>query len=252
MAFTPGNPARASVTPITIPDVLWVPLFIKRPGQHTAAVNDVNIEHVDILPTVAQLVGLKVPWRVDGVSWADPGRMMRRETDKIFYPRPGMREVIRGPANHVIALQGLADRVLHVGDAYLDWFRFGPNADLVGKRVSDLAVASPGGTAHVLGLDSYHRVDPASGLVPAEVTGRLTGTVAGIPARPAIAVAINGVIGGVSETFAEPFATGGDPPRWFTTMVSDSLLRRGDNQLQLFAVDHAGGIRHLRPLSLTG
>jgi hypothetical protein len=252
MAFTPGASARASVTPTTVPDVLWVPLFIKRPGQHSAVVSEVNIEHVDILPTVAGLSGLDVPWPIDGVSWADPGKVMRRGTDKIFYPRPAMREVIRGPANHAIALQGLADQVLHVGDDYLDWFRFGPNADLVGKRVGDLAVAGPGGTAQVLGLDDYHHVDPASGLVPAEVTGRLISTLAGITARPAIAVAVNGVIGGVSETFAEPFAKGGDPPRWFTTMVPDSLLGAGDNKLQLFVVDPAGGTRQLRPLSLTG
>jgi hypothetical protein len=56
------------------------------------------------------------------------------------------------------------------------------------------------------------------------------------------------VIGGGSETFA----SGDSPPTWFTAMVSDSLLRPGDNRLQLFLVDTTDGQQRLRPLTLTG
>jgi hypothetical protein len=34
-------------------------------------------------------------------------------------------------------------------------------------------------------------------------------------------------------------------------MVDDSLMRRGDNRLELFLVDPAGGKLSLRPLTLT-
>jgi hypothetical protein len=248
LAFTPGEQARASVTPGTAPDVLWVPFFVKRPGQDSAAVNDVNMEHVDVLPTVADMVGLGVPWQIDGVSWADTSKPMRERSEKIFYPRPGMREVIEGPNNRGIALQGLADRVVRVQDDYLDWFKFGPHADLVGKRVGDLQVGSSGGKARVLGLDEYRRVDPTTGMVPAHVGGQLTGTAAGIAARPAVAVALNGVIGGMAETFT----SGDDRPTWFSTMVPDTLMRRGENQFELFLVDTAGGRQVLRPLTLSG
>jgi hypothetical protein len=84
--------------------------------------------------------------------------------------------------------------------------------------------------------------------VPAEVGGQLTRVAAATPARPPVVVAINGVVGGVSETFASP---GGTPPTWFTAMVPDSLMRKGDNQLQLFLLDSTGGKQRLRPLSLT-
>jgi hypothetical protein len=33
--------------------------------------------------------------------------------------------------------------------------------------------------------------------------------------------------------------------------VSDSLMRPGENKLELFLVDTAGGTRRLRPLTLT-
>ena len=59
-----------------------------------------------------------------------------------------------------------------------------------------------------------------------------------------VAIAVNGVIGGVSETFA----AGRSWPTRFSTIVSDSLLRPGGNRLQLFLVD--AGQPQIRPLTL--
>ena len=247
LAFTPGEESRSTVTEGTAPDVLWVPLFIKRPGQQDSSVNDVNFEHVDLAPTISELAGLKVPWATDGVSWADPSKPMRQRTEKWFYPRPGEQTVVEGSRNRAIALQGLSDQVVRVGDDYLDWFKLGPSADLVGRRVGDLAVGAGGGTARVIGLNDYRRIDPSSGQVPAQVGGQLTRVATGLPARPAVAVALNGVITGMSETFT----SGDDSSIWFSTMASDSLMRRGENRLELFLVDTTGGPRRLRPLTLT-
>lgn len=245
MAFQPGQPGRASLGPGTAPDVLWVPLFIKRPGQRTGSASDVNWEHVDLLPTVTALIGGRVPWPVDGVSWADPSAAARTRTQKWFYPKPGQRQVVDGPANQAAALRGVTDQLLRPQDGYLGWFVTGRHAGLVGRRVDRLRLAGSGGTAKVFGLDDYRHVDLAGGTVPAQVAGRLVRAAPGLPARPAVAVAVNGVIGGVSETFS----SGGPLPTWFTAMVSDRLLRQGANRLQLFALDSAGG---LHPLRLTG
>jgi Sulfatase len=248
MAFDPGEPARASVVGATVPPVLWVPLFIKRPGQRLPSATDVNWEHVDLLPTIADIMGFRVPWSVDGVSWADPSAAKRPRTQKWFYPRPGIRQVLEGPANQATVLQGVTDRLLRPQDGYLGWFRFGPHADLVGRRVRELIVGAGGGRARVIGLDDFRKVDPASGTVPAHVGGRLTSTAPGTPPRPAVVVAVNGVIGGVSETFAS-----GDPdPTWFSAMIPDTLLRPGDNRLELFLLETAGGQQRLHPLALTG
>jgi hypothetical protein len=244
MAFTPGQSSRANVTDTTAPDAMWVPLFIKHPGQRTPSVTDVNWEHVDLVPTIADIMRFQVPWPVDGVSWADPSAARRPRTDKWFYPRPGLRRTIDGPAGQAVVLRGVTDRLLRPQDGYLGWFAFGPHADLVGRRVDDLAVTGHGGTARVLGLGDYDHVDPGRGWVPAQVSGQLTGPASARPARPVVAIAVNGVIGGVSETFA----SGRSPPTRFSAMVSDSLLRPGGNQLQLFLVD--SGQQRLRPLTL--
>jgi hypothetical protein len=248
MAFTPSEPARASVTGATAPEVLWVPLFIKRPGQRASSTTDVNWEHVDLVPTVADIMGFRVPWSMDGVSWADPAGARRQRTQKWFFPTPGVRQSFEGPANQATVLRGVTDRLLRPQDGYLGWFELGPHADLVGRRTADLTIAGSGGTAHVIGADDLRHVDPSSGTVPAQVAGHLTGTTPGAAPRPAVAVAVNGVIGGVSETFA----TGDSPPTWFSAMVPDTLLRPGDNQLQLFLLDTTGGQQRLHPLNLTG
>jgi Sulfatase len=247
IAFKPGMNARANPVNAAAPDTLWVPLFIKRPGQRTPSTTDVNWEHVDLIPTLADIVGFRVPWSMEGVSWADPPAAKRQRTEKLFYPRPGVRHTFEGPANQAVVLRGVTDRVLRPQNGYLGWFQFGPHADLVGRRVGDLTVAAGGGEARVIGLDDYRHVDPDSGKVPAHVGGQLIRTAPGIPPRPTVAVAVNGVIGGVSGTFA----SGDSPATWFAAMVPDTLLRPGDNQLELFLLSTTGGQAQLHPLTLT-
>ena len=50
---------------------------------------------------------------------------------------------------------------------------------------------------------------------------------------------------------SETFPSGDDPTTWFSTMVSDSLMRPGENKLELFLVETTSGTRRLRPLTLT-
>jgi hypothetical protein len=133
MAFTPGQSSRANVTDATAPDAMWVPLFIKHHGQRDPSVTDVNWEHVDLVPTVADIMGFQVPWPVDGVSWADPSAAGRRSADKWFFPRPGLRRTVDGSAGQAEVLRGVTDRLLRPQDGYLGWFAFGPHAELVGR-----------------------------------------------------------------------------------------------------------------------
>jgi hypothetical protein len=84
--------------------------------------------------------------------------------------------------------------------------------------------------------------------VPAWVAGRITQAAPGLPERPLVLAAINGMVGGVSETFS----SAGSDPTWFSAMVPDTLMRKGDNQLQLFLLDPSGAQPRLRPLALSG
>jgi sulfatase-like protein len=94
--WVPGELSRA-LGRRNAPDLLWVPTFIKAPGQDNGVVDDRNWEQVDLLPTVADLAGIEVPWRTDGSSQA--GEPARTRTDKWWYDILGQRQVLDGPVD---------------------------------------------------------------------------------------------------------------------------------------------------------
>jgi hypothetical protein len=254
MSFKPDEIGRRLANDNNVDQVLWVPLFIKTPGQAEGQVTDRNWEHVDLVPTVADLLGIKVPWELDGVSQAgaeDP----RTRKEKWFFSKPGERQEFPGPENLAKALRGVTDELLNPAGGYKGWFQFGPHGDLVGRRASQVGIEPAGaGSAKVEKLAEYAKVDPGSGAVPAQVAGQVS-LAAGVPSRPVVAVAVNGVIAGVSETFREVRDARGSqpkgPPDKFSAMALDTLFKKGDNRLELFVIDDSGGTVRLRPLTVS-
>ena len=237
-----------------VDQVLWVPLFIKAPGQAEGQVSERNWEHVDLVPTVADMLGIKVPWETDGVSQAG-AEEPRTRSEKWFFSKPGERQVFPGPPNQAKALAGVTDRMTEPDNGYKGWFQFGPHGDLVGQRTSQVGVeAASAGSAKVEKLAEYGKVDLKSGLVPAQVSGQVS-LAAGVASRPAVAVALNGVVAGVSETFREERDAQGSqpkgPPDKFSAVALDTLFKAGANKLELFVIDDSGGKVRLRPLTVS-
>jgi hypothetical protein len=254
MSFKPGEFGRRVADAGNVDQVLWVPLFIKAPGQSEGQTTDRNWEHVDLVPTIADMLGIKVPWEMDGVSQAGPEEP-RTRTDKWFFSKPGVRQVFPGPENQAKALHGVTDEMIKAADGYEGWFQFGPHGDLVGRRAGQVGIEQAGaGSAKVERLSDYAKVDPGSGLVPAQVAGQVS-LAAGVPSRPAVAVAVNGVIAGVSETFREKRDAEGSepvgPPDKFSAITLDTLYRKGANRLELYVIDDSGGKVRLRPLTVS-
>jgi len=73
ISFRPGTHPRV-IGRGNAPVIMWVPLFVKQPGQRRPGVDDRNWEHVDLLPTLAGHAQLQVPWPVDGRSALGPPR----------------------------------------------------------------------------------------------------------------------------------------------------------------------------------
>ena len=46
----------------------WVPLFVKEPGQTEGVVSDANVLTVDVVPTIADVLDIDIPYPVDGRS----------------------------------------------------------------------------------------------------------------------------------------------------------------------------------------
>lgn len=63
-------------------DIMLVPFFIKLPHQKNGAVNDLNVQSIDILPTIAGQLQAKAPW-AEGLSVLDPA--IKKRTDKVVF-----------------------------------------------------------------------------------------------------------------------------------------------------------------------
>ncbi len=76
ITIRPNTDHQRIVTPDTIGTIAYVPLFVKYPQDAAAAppagtIDDFRAETVDIVPTVAEVIGARLPWAADGVSLLD-------------------------------------------------------------------------------------------------------------------------------------------------------------------------------------
>jgi hypothetical protein len=243
--WTPGEHSRA-LGLRNAPELMWVPQFIKAPGQDDGVVDDRNWEQVDLLPTIADLVGIEVPWKIEGSSQA--GRPTRARAEKWWYDVPGRREVRDGPANWKVVLAGETDTLVRGSEGVRGLYRFGAAADLVYR---DPATVGPiRGAPATAVLDDgrlLQTIEPGSGSVPALVSGRLATPP---PPGATVLVAVNGRIGGGSRPYPD---RPGEPADRFAVITPDFLWRAGDGhrQLQLYLLERSGAQPRLQPVSVS-
>jgi hypothetical protein len=244
--FTPGNPRRL-LAEGNAAQLMWVPAFIKAPGQTKGRIDDRNWEHVDLLPTMADLIGLTIPWKVDGVSQTGPPG--RQSSDKTFYNHPGEPLHRPGPPNFATVLHGVTDTLIRAhqhGDR--GFWQYGATADWIYQPPAKLGrIGGAPLTAKVRDWDLFSRIDPKAAAVPTLVVGELAGAV---PAKARMVVAVNGKVGATSGFFP---MQDGQAATSFAALVPDFLYHAGPGppQLQLYlSTGTGGGSRQLQPVTV--
>lgn len=255
-SFKAGEPFRRA-TSQTYMDVLPVPLLIKAPYQKTGAVSDRNVETIDILPTIAQMLDIRLPWRVDGTSILDanPPRSI-----KTVYVEDARRTMKFG-ASVLGEAYASVDRKLRLfGGADKNYYRIpltSPFGDLIGKNVDDLRVSDQAdGLQFAIDVHGdFASVDPASRFIPAHLAGRARWKNGRDPAS--LAFSVNGTIRATTRTYQFNPRQVGD--MWSVVLPPDAFLR-GKNDVEVFVVgpgDRANPVLHRahfseeRPLDLT-
>ncbi|HEX8804217.1 MAG TPA: sulfatase-like hydrolase/transferase, partial [Acidimicrobiales bacterium] len=173
-AFVPNTPWRW-LAHDNYEQLAWAPLLIKAPGQTRGEVVDDNVMSIDIVPTVADLLGTDVPWHLDGVpveeaGERDPGvKYVDDDQDNYWRAEPG-ETVVRIDGREGFRRVLAADPVPAEGpDAVYVRTEHG---GLFGRAVDELAVGSErAGTVAVDDLGRLDDVDTSDPL-PLEVVGR--------------------------------------------------------------------------------
>jgi hypothetical protein len=234
-SFQPGHPHRAANAE-NLPAIAGIPLLIKSPGQRKGQIDEANVQLTDVLPTIADRLGVELPWPTDG----RPARRARRSGSIALQPQYGDADLTMPFAEYVRRRDGLVRSMLDAfGDGPAGLFRSGEDADLIGTSVDRLASGSRRGASFELdGGGLLRHVDPAGPLVPSLITGELSG----VPAAARLAVAVDGRVAAIAARWRD-----GDTER-FSAVVPPTAFARGANSVDLITVTGGGNSRRFARL----
>jgi hypothetical protein len=232
-SFRPDGWIRRT-TASNLADIASVPLFVKYPGRPRGREDRRSAETVDIMPTIADVLCVRLPWVVDGRSLrsapvARDVRLARLKRSPIVESR------------EVVAL-GLLDAAARnaawLGSGAESLYRIGPRKDLIGRPLAEFSIGvAHDADVHVPRMAELEHVRKSSGYVPAHFLARLSWE----SLRPDedVAVAINGRVAAVTRPF------GNDGGKWIDAMVDEALLHDGRNNVGVYAVRGGGSATKL-------
>jgi hypothetical protein len=223
-AWTRDSNRREAETK-TMGQIGMVPLFIKAPHQEQGAIVNRPTCTTEIVPDMAKILGIELPWK----------------------PADCDRETIRidngsGPLTTLSFAKTIAQRQAYIdqmarllGGDGANWdraFKWGRQKNLIGRSVNDLDVLEPGSpdfpkaTPDISGPDGF-TFDPGLELNPVlRQRGQIIGGEPGL----SLAVAVNGVIAAVGQTYTDNGKTR------YSILIPQSALKAGRNRIGIFGI----------------
>jgi hypothetical protein len=207
------------------------PLFIKYPGQHGGKVSDLHTHTVDIVPTIAQELGVKLPYKTLGKPISEDS------TSGTITIKNGLKSTVSEPFAKMLAERRV---VLGRASAWLGadtgLWQLGPRSDLLGKPAPPVSGAGSSGTASLDGADQWNNVKFSKDLkVPAFVAATLEDVQAG----SLIAISVNGRVAATCRSFL----FNGDT--WAGAVVPPPTLHPGRNSIGVYLIGAGGSLTPL-------
>jgi len=237
VSFRPGAPFKTLEAANAV-DLMSVPLLVKAPGQQQGVVDDSNVESIDVMPTIASLLGVPLTWKPDGVAAGsvkvDPG------AKTIQYGGVRLR------ATHDVATLARAREAAVARKAALFGESPGWRApvashqSLIGQRVDTWGTEPGDWQAVVEQSSALQAVDPQGPTVPGLLRGWVRDA-AGAPADADLAIALNGVVTAVTRTYGQADGARGT----WSSMIDPLKLTRGRNDVRIYVLGPEGTRPHL-------
>jgi hypothetical protein len=233
LSFELGEVMREAA-PGNIDEVAFVPLFVKLPGQRRGAERRGFARTIDVVPTIADALGVELPWPVDGESLL--GRRLPRDGTVVVKGNGGRSATAQLSDLLARRDEELGEQVERFGTG--TWERMyasGPLAAHVGRSLAELGAGTASDLrAELEGGALLRTVDLASGLVPAYITGRVVDGAVGWE----LAVALNGRVVATTQTY-----DASDGVR-FAAVVPDDAIRDGSNEVEVL-VSRGGALERV-------
>jgi hypothetical protein len=245
-AFETGEPIRG-VSEANADSVLWVPLLVKPPGQDVGRIDDRPAATIDVLPTIADVIGLELPDGTDGHSLLGPEPTDDGPDERRVYDWGFNRVTPNGDGFALVdGQQGFADLLAQPppgdgDDPDLRFYRFGRHADLVGRAVADLPAAPGSGLTYRLDADGTYESS-----APAQQDAYVGGSVDS-PERLDVAIAVNGRIGGWAELLETSRGN-----RFWSVMPPPFLSADGQDDIAVYVITGDGPDPALAPMTDRG
>ena len=228
LGLRPGG-SRREIERDDFAAIAGVPLFVKRPDQRSGAIADARARTIDIVPTIASILGARDGPRFDGASLtARPRATDRKPRLQVRHGRSGRLVSLRFDEFVRARDDELARQRRSLPRGLRSLFEIGPNRQLLGRLVRSLPVSAGPLQVQINDDDAFAHVDHRSGVVPAYVTGYFTGPKeGGLP----LAVGVNGRIVAVGLSYPVRDMTR------FSMLIPSQSLRRGGNVIEVFSVN---------------
>lgn len=221
ITIRPNTEHQRVITEDTIGSIAAVPLFVKYPSGLAGApppgtVDDLRAETTDLVPTVAEVVEVAIPWGVDGVSLLNTDIRGRRELSVML----GSKGEVEIPSDDA-AVRAVAEEKeswFPGGDPYLlapkGWVALLGHGEVSGSDQSEVELT----------IDQAARVAvhvPGSEPVPSYLSGTIS-VVGAAGGDEIVAVVVDGTVAAVTRVYQAE----GSEARW-EAMIEPALLDSG-------------------------
>ena len=152
-SFRVGVKSRRLISDDNVEEIAPVPLFVKAPGQMEPSVNRAAVRNIDMLATIADLLGTRVFYEQDGRSAFSREVRERHEIEVrtrdfagvVRIGLPDLRERRAARRREHAELFGTGEEsALLYGDPWASAYRVGPHPELLGRPVRRLRANGAG------------------------------------------------------------------------------------------------------------
>jgi hypothetical protein len=219
VSFKPGGTLRAAeFDRVSRHETMPVPMFVKLPGQTTGKTDTRVAQIVDLLPTVADALGIEL-----GDDWSPDGRSLLGDESRTEYVYADEFEGRRVPPPDARKVAAEFADALGLSDQTHDLYRVRPYGALVGQPIDAIPETAERSELDLTFDQSALDPDPATG----RASPRFVASVSGGRGDEWVAVVVNGVVAATAQVADL------DGSAQIIAMIDPTMLRDGHNEIEI-------------------